>query len=256
MCTAGTCGNMLPGSDDCQTGGFCVGRPDECDIILGCSEDCDLEGTPDECQDPAPCQCGDGTIVFVDPVLDGNNEWFDSRQPYPYNDVANLQGRTTFDFTGPDNAEANDGACWSICETSANAGLHSGIGPAAPTIVSVVNDGANNYTITLDRPITHGEVTTLTYDNTGAGGTMIFRATFRYLPADVDGSGMSTADDILAAIDSLTNVTPRPDDQVDADRSGEADAVDILGVINLLNGGGDHDLWLDVTIPSGPACPL
>ncbi|MCH8967154.1 MAG: hypothetical protein IID43_05710 [Planctomycetes bacterium] len=231
-----------------------MGRPDECDIILGCSQDCDLEGTPDECQEPAPCQCSDGAIVFIDPVLDGNNEWFDSRQAYPYNDVADLKGRTIFVVAGPDNAEANDGACWSICETSANAGLHSGIGPAAPVIVSVVNDGANNYTITLDRPITHGEVTTLTYDNTGAGGNTVFTATFRYLPGDVNGDGTSTPDDILAAIDSLKNIAPLPPDQVDAERSGEADAVDILAVINLLNGGGDHDEWLNMTIPPRQGC--
>ncbi|MCH8966442.1 MAG: hypothetical protein IID43_02085 [Planctomycetes bacterium] len=51
MCATGTCGNMLPGSDDCNGNDV----PDECDIASGFSEDCDLNGTPDECQDPPPC---------------------------------------------------------------------------------------------------------------------------------------------------------------------------------------------------------
>ena len=237
-------------SPDCQPNGI----PDACDIscgapdgpcdVPGCglAEDNNSNGIPDICEG-----CGDGPVAYVDPA-DG---LWDARQPHPV-DSTTPQGYSTFEVTAPERADAADGGCWQLCETNNNPDLHLGL--AANSIVSVVDNGGGSYTITLDRPIAPGEVTTITYDNTGYGGVTTTTAVFSYLPADTDGDGTAAPADILAVIDSLNGVVPLPDSQVDMDRDGDPAPADILRVIDLLNGAGDFVIWLDAQIdPTG--CP-
>ena len=186
--------------------------------------------------------CPEGAVTFVDPV-DGA---FDARQPHAVNSATPLLGYDTFEVTAPVGALES---CWTLCETDNNPSVHLGL--AANDIAGVVDNGGGSYTITLDRAITHGEVTTLTYTSDLAATTT---GTFRYMPADVNDDGTSAPADILSLIDSLNGVTPRPAEQTDADRDGTPAPADILRVIDLLNGAGEFEPFLNVTLDE-TGCP-
>ena len=64
-----------------------------------------------------------------------------------------------------------------------------------------------------------------------------------YLPADVNQSLLSDADDIGAMIACLNAPGSCQQWQADANRSGAVDAQDILRTIDLLNGGGEFTSW-------------
>jgi hypothetical protein len=241
----------LAQSPDCQPNGI----PDACDVdcgpqggqcdIPGCglSEDANANGVPDE------CECADGTVAFMDPA-DG---LWDARQPHSVDDTT-PQGYDTFVVTAPERADFADGGCWQLCETNNNPNLHPGLGPNS--IAGVTANGDGSYTITLDRPIAPGEVTTITYDNTAFGGITGVTGVFSYLPADVDGDGTSGPADILALIDSLNGVIPLPGSRVDMDRDGTPAPGDILRLFDLLNGAGEFCSWLDASLPSDEGgCP-
>jgi hypothetical protein len=223
---------------DCQPNGV----PDDCDIANGTSQDNNGDGIPDECGG-----CADGAVTFVNPVTG----FHDARQPHEVDDVT-PQGVKTFQVTAPEGADADGGACWQWCETGHNPGMHSVL--AENGIASVVDNGGGSYSITLDREIAPGEVTTLTYDNTAYGGSTVVTGVFTYLPSDADGDGTSAPADILAVINSLNGVVPLPDERVDMDRDGDPGPADILRAIDLLNGAGDYNAWLDVQINSA-GCP-
>ncbi len=74
-----------------------------------------------------------------------------------------------------------------------------------------------------------------------------------YLPADADASRISDPSDIIAVIDHINNVIPRPIHGVDMDRSGVVDPSDIIAVIDLINGAGMFEPWMARNLPP---CPL
>jgi hypothetical protein len=125
--------------------------------------------------------------------------------------------------------------------TSADFSVASTSG-SAPNIVAVVTDGSTA-TIELDGAIPTGAWTTFSHTASGSA------ARIGYLPADVDNNGTSGALDILALIDGLNGVTTLSEYQSDVDRSGSTVPLDILGVIDLLNGAGEFDAWNGVTLP-------
>ncbi len=184
--------------------------------------------------------------MFVEPT-DG---FYDARQPHPVDDASTLQGVASFAVQAPANADFGDGACWSLCETNHNPTVHPGLGPNA--IASVLDNGGGMYTVTLSRPITHGEVTTLTY--TSKSGLTVVTGTFYFLPGDAGADGTSAPADVLAVIDSLNGVTLLPVSQVDMDRDGTPAQADILRVIDLLNGADVFEPFVNVTI-DGTGCP-
>lgn len=73
-----------------------------------------------------------------------------------------------------------------------------------------------------------------------------------YLPGDCDGSGIATPGDILALINSLNGIAPRPIYSTDIDRSGQANSMDILRIIDLLNGADAFEVWNGVALPERP----
>lgn len=70
-----------------------------------------------------------------------------------------------------------------------------------------------------------------------------------YLPGDVNGDGRSSPLDVLALIDSLNGVSPRPLLSTDMDRSGVAQPADVLRLIDLLNGAFAFDVWNGAALP-------
>jgi len=203
----------------------------------------DYQGDVIPC-DPDPCvACPTGAITWTDPPqTDG--DMTDARQPRKLSEGTVLQGIDTILATGPTGADAS---CWSLCETKPEG--------AANDIAGVADDGAGNYTITLNRRITPGAVTKITYT---ADDDSKQTATFIFLPADSDANGVSNTGDILKLIDRCLNEVELPafgDYSCDIDQSGVASSADILRLIDLLNGAGSFASWNLQSAYDGGECP-
>ncbi len=114
---------------------------------------------------------------------------------------------------------------------------------SAPWVQWVTYDSPTEVGVWLSDAIDPGAWTTITHLPTGA--------TLRlgYLPGDVNGDGTTSPVDILALIDSLNGVTERPIWSTDIDRSGVANPADILRLIDLLNGADGFDVWNGAMLP-------
>jgi len=189
---------------------------------------------------PGPiCKAG---AIDADEPPDGA---IDAEWAVDCNDGGDVQGIHALDVYGPPGSA--DPSCWSLCESS-TAG-------APNTIEQIVEYEPAHYRITLSRPITPGQCTSLVYNaQSGSPSTLTFAA----LPGDVDGNGTTNAQDILALIDILNGVMQPPwgSYSADVDRSGHTDATDVLAVIDLLRGAGACASWNNVSLPAhcGP-CP-
>ena len=234
------------------------GVPDECEGACcvpwgGCEikfeEDClavggDYKGDNTKCEEGIcdTVTCPDGSITWIDPE-DGMT---DARQPRKVDDAGFLQGIDTVMASGPE--DAADLSCWSLCETLAE-GADNGI-------AGVTEDTPGNYTITLNRRITPGAVTKITYtpdsDPPSTG-------TFISLPADSNADGVANTVDILALIDCCLNLVCTPpygDYSCDIDQSLVVNSADILRLIDLLNGAGAFDrAWNLTTVHDEGECP-
>jgi len=101
----------------------------------------------------------------------------------------------------------------------------------APVVVDVVSVDTDRVRVDLSRPLSPGAWTTLVSCDNGV------YVRLGYLPADVNGDGVSSAIDILDFIDELNGVgPPRSDWSLDIDRSGVVNATDVLEIIDLLHG--------------------
>lgn len=203
-------------------------------------EDCNGNDIVDDCEP-----------LFLDPP-DGVR---DARQPHPPDDSTPevMEGIDTFLVIAPEGAE--DISRWSACETNNNPDKHPGIAP--PNNIKKVTCEDELCTVTLQRPIAHGEVTTIAYDETETGGCIQGMGTFIFLPGDANGDGCSTPADVLAVIDCCVNKVCDPPwgfYSCDIDRDGWPAQADILRVIDLLNGAGEYEPWLNVCIDA-TGCP-
>lgn len=118
-----------------------------------------------------------------------------------------------------------------------------GTGPA-PTILTLLPVDNNVVTAFLDRPISPAAWTTITHMASGSSTRIGF------LPGDVNGDGTASPVDILSLIDSLNGVgQPLSIWATDIDRSGSAEPADILREIDLLNGAGEFDVYNGATLP-------
>jgi hypothetical protein len=122
-------------------------------------------------------------------------------------------------------------------------------GGKPPEVISFGPDGIL-ITARLNRPITPGEWTCLTYlprDETACLG---------FLPGDVNGDRTTSATDILAIINNINGLPPTLRlTQCDIDRSVDCNAADILRLIDLLNGASAFDPWLGRSLPPCPSAP-
>jgi hypothetical protein len=188
--------------------------------------------------------CPDGAVDFIDPP----SGVVDARQPNPIGSLVPRQGIDTLVVAGPEGASID---CWQLCETVED-GSPNGI-------ASAVESPAGTYTIVLDRPISVGAVTTLTYlaPVRGTSNTGVFTSH----PANINGDTGSGALDIIATIDCLNGVNletacPWGDPYSrDIDQNGGFAPSDILRVIDLLNGADTYDVWNGVSIPDPTGCP-
>jgi hypothetical protein len=273
---ATTCDPGLPPLQQPNTT-MCVYQGCDCPVAAGTALDCSF-GTFDECGSSARLEfdaiagecykfrlgghvgseevgdlriqieeqpCPEGPITFLDPP----SGVIDARQPHPQDDPAARQGIDTLVVEGP--AGLDDPRClenWTLCETA-----EDGRGPNA--ISSVFDNGDGTFTVTLDRTISMGQVTTVTYTD---ANSVAWRGEFTSLPADVSSDGLSGPVDILAIVDILNAVAVAPWGlySSDVDHSGDANPADILRVIDLLNGADQFDPWINVSAPPcGTCCP-
>jgi hypothetical protein len=196
--------------------------------------------------DPLP---GTLTIDYVDcpvgPVefLDPSGGTIDARRPHPPSDPLDLLGVDTLLVEAPAGADALE--CWSLCETAVM---------GDPNYVArVADNGDGTFTVYLDRPITTGAVTAITYtDDDDRAHAGIFTAH----PGDANGDGRASPADILFLIDVINSARTAPWGKysTDCDHSGAVGPTDILCIIDLLNGAGTLDPWLNRPLPWPDGC--
>jgi hypothetical protein len=185
--------------------------------------------------------CPDGEVIFEDPphqvVYAG----------FPFNPVTTaLMGPSVFRVLAPAGSERR---CWEICETG------GGFPNTIESVVELSVSGAQStYLITLQRPITPGQVTKLTYN-----GPVATTGEFTSHAGNVDGGPQANADDILEMVNCCLNPGCTPEWGVyscDIDGSGGVFAADLIGLIDLLNGGGLFVPAINTNLPSPMApCP-
>lgn len=169
---------------------------------------------------PSPsCPCGE--VRWLDPP-DGV---VDARQPHLPHAAGQPLGIDEVLVAAPSNADSLD--CWRLCETADDGSENE--------VANVIDNGDGTYTLGLDRPLTPGAATTITYaaDN-GSLQTGIFISH----PANVNGDGEADSLDVTAVINDLNGTSPPPWGKYSADcnHSGSTTPADLLCVIDLLNG--------------------
>jgi subtilisin family serine protease len=121
---------------------------------------------------------------------------------------------------------------------------HEGGSGDPPSVADLYDVDENVVRLILDAKISVSAWTTITHVPSGTAIRL------GYLPADVNGDGLSAPVDILALIDSLNGAAePLPIWSTDIDRSGDANSADVLRVIDLLNGAEIYDPFLHEALP-------
>jgi hypothetical protein len=184
-------------------------------------------------------QCPVGEVDFVEPP----NSVVDARRPYPPDSPQATEGIKAIVATGPIGATAD---CWSICESPAV--------PASIQIARVDEAPPGIYTVQLNRTITPGAVTMLTYMDSESHKTV---GRFIAHPGNVNGDSRMNAYDILVLVDFLNGVSPLPWGLYsgDLDHSGVIAPTDILTLIDLLNGTNGFAEWYGTALPDVEECP-
>ncbi len=138
-------------------------------------------------------------------------------------------------------------ACFDLCETDVDAIL------GANSIVNVTHLGGGTYVIALEHAIAPAAVTTISYSGDGSFLTLTAH------PADVNADGVATELDavrlITCCIEGSCNPLPGLYN-CDVDRSGLTAPVDLLRLIDTLNGADTFAPWLDTqTVTNAGQCP-
>lgn len=193
---------------------------------------------PDLCGTPS---CPPGTVEFIDPPAGV----IDARQPYPPLDPASPQGITALKVSGPSGVAS--ASCWAVCESPG--------GGETNTVSGVTDNGDGTHTIHLARPISVGAATTLTYQADDGSFT---RGVFVFHPGDVNGDGVTDVADVPKLIERVGGIAGAPPGVFaeDIDHSGALNPGDVLRLIDLFNGAGDYDPWINTPAPlCGSCCP-
>lgn len=185
------------------------------------------------CRDACPV----GAVAFLTPASGA----VDARFPHSLTSANPKFGINTFTVSAPQDAEDS---CWTVCDT-ANSG----------NSITSVTEAAGTYTITLANPIPAGAVTTLTYTATDMTRT---RGQFIFHPGNVNAVNTAGTQDVLDLIGALRGSFSLPYGLLsgDIDRSGVTTAIDVLAAIDILSGAGAFQVWNNTPKPSlGQLCP-
>lgn len=157
----------------------------------------------------------------------------DARQPFEP-DGSNPPNPTWVDLTF-------DGEVFGLGTSDFSVETEGGGTPPGVFDVTPISD--DTVTVLLDATIPIGAWTTVRHDFSGTG------VRIGYLPGDVNGDAASNEVDVSALINALDGVLQLEIWQADVDRDGDLGPEDILRVIDLLNGAGVYDPYLDATLP-------
>ena len=160
-------------------------------------------------------------------------------------------GIRTLKFEGPPEI---DRACFELCETEIQLVGNQVVG----FLEFSIDATTSSYTLSLDRPITTGAVTTITYtaDDTSTTTAMLVSH-----PGNVNGDTISSAADVESMLAVLEGIDPGANApwgmrSTDVDRTGVVRSSDILALIDVLNGAAVLDPWMDSPRPSTDGiCP-
>lgn len=124
-----------------------------------------------------------------------------------------------------------------------------------PNFIDLVVEDAGAYTLTLARPITQGAVTTITYTDSDATTKSV-----EYIshPGNVNGDGMTDSTDVRDFVRALAGEITLPWGifSEDIDRSNVFSPLDLLELVDLLNGSDTFRMWNPTDKPqTAPTCP-
>ncbi len=153
----------------------------------------------------------------------------DGSNSYGWNSLDLTFGRVTFDAGPEDFTVSQEGGV-----------------AAPPTVAAVTVAKSAVLTVELDLAIEPIAWTTITHTKTAA--------TLRlgYLPGDANGDGVSNEADVVALASAFGGATASISDSIwsrDIDRSNAFTPADILETVDLLNGSGAFEPFLNVALP-------
>jgi len=203
----------------------------------------------------ADCPAGEITFVSAPPEnepTDPPNGVVAATRPHDPNSAASLLGIQVITAYGPGDALAS---CFTLCETTNGGPLNS--------IAGVLEGPSGTYTITLTKPITAGELTTITYTDTHG---LKSSGRFTSSPGNVNADPSTSASDVDAFFEALNGTTALVWGRYSGDVNLSYDPIlnptdyitpaDGLEVIDLINGGGAYIPWDGAPNQSeNPACP-
>ncbi len=185
----------------------------------------------------------------------------DARRPHHSDDASRLEGLD--DIWIPPVVPSVDPRCLSLTETSINPALHPAYAPGdlENEIVGLAEGHDRGFRVLLKRPITPGELTRIMYRDALGGEQYLCMFA---LPGDVEANGHVGAADVLALIDAfnIRNSVGNPSVKwgkysYDINHDGVGGALDILELIDLLNGAGAYKVWYGASIPLDTlGCPV
>lgn len=205
--------------------------------------------------------CPAGEITIVETGIHGIPfEAVDARRPLDPDitpvTLASLLGTQTVVVSTTRDAQAS---CFSLCETSSSVSPNSIVSVVPGAIVGA----AQEYTVTLARPITGGAKTTVIYNPEGTGADSFVHLLSH--PGNVNGDATVDQSDIMAVRNVLDALTVPPFGLLSYDlnrslanplRSSGITPLDILEAIDLFNGAGEFTPWANTSNPLvNPACP-
>jgi hypothetical protein len=163
------------------------------------------------------------------------NNSIDARRPHPSDDSATREGWQLIDVTFRGDISQLGNEDFIVTQED---GISS-----ATVVINVIATGDNRVGLELDDIIDVGAWTTITLELSGSGVRLGF------LPGDVDGRDGVTKGDIAALVQSLDGQMERPIWSIDIDRSGEPTAADLIELIDLMNGAGEYEEYLNSNLP-------
>ncbi|MCH7888762.1 MAG: hypothetical protein IIA00_05735 [Proteobacteria bacterium] len=251
-----TCDTSSP-PIECQTDQDCPGeRTCGTDVAADlCTSVCATWDTGSFCDDadfecPQPCEIGDVTTIFfadsleIDPpgppILDCS---IDARQPHELYDAGLALGWDRMVMQLACNAATLSWSRLDFQVTSTSGNIEN-----QPKSI-VYDDTRARLSVVLYHPIAPGEWTCIEHLDSGQ------RWCAGSLPGDADQNRLVTTGDITALINAinLSATSQAPLYATDINRSGITAGVDILRLIDLLNGAADFDPWITRSLPPCPS---
>lgn len=176
----------------------------------------------------------------------------DARYPWDPNDLGTIFGWDTIDLTFFADL-ANGCDVGAIVPDDFTVSLTGG-GGFPPIIIDVFPINDNTVRLILSKPIPIRRWTCFRFIPADPG--FKDEICIAKLPADANASRESNADDIASMMDNLNGKITMDIWQCDSDRGGVCGPIDLLGVIDMLNGGSEFIIFdgstLSVSCPSAP----